>query len=492
MNNPIANEGFMSKIKNKLNKKKENSNTMKSNGGIYIETVAMNNYIDICAAACACCWDRPIPETFEDRANYIGKRVRMGHSSVIEHSNYVIYIEVPKNYCMELMNIMSKCRYLETWTASHNDNCMAIIGGSLRGYSELLKSISDFNDPIIKGIIGNLYEHIHSAMFEDLIDIGILERDKFLNYTPDTEDFENYNKIIDNVGIIEVDTDAASISTIFNTKNISSHCIEEKFYKYLKDVSLYAYVTLSPKDASRFITLTVLFKDMSRTCTHQLVRHRNAITQESQRYVNASNAKFSSPAKFKPDKYDEEHKYSVRFPNCGITKLTLQEIGDAECDLYRQLSDKAITGANNALIKEDARAFLPGNVQCGKIFMTFTYKNLYKFLKLRTDKAAQDEIREFATSLEGFLLANELIFKPYDYFIKSEYEYINMEDSEKEKYSDITGLKFGGIENLANFEFDKEYEMMFDDATEVVDITEEDYIRAAGLDKEGNEERNEK
>lgn len=485
MNNPIANESLISKIKNKLNKKGENSKVMKSNSSIYVETVAMNNYIDICAAACACCWDRPIPESFEDKANYIGKRVRMGHGSVIEHSNYVIYIQVPKDYCMELMNIISKCRYLETWTDSHNDNCMAIIGGSLRGYSELLKSISDFNNPIVKGIIGNLYEHIHSAMFEDLISIGILDREKFLNYTPDTEDFETYNKIIDNVDIIEVDT--VSISTMFDTEKTSSHCIEEKFYKYLKDASLYAYVTLSPKDVSRFITLTVLFKGMSRTCTHQLVRHRNAITQESQRYVNASNAKFSIPAKFKPDKYDEEHKYSIRFPNCGITKLTLQEIGDAECDLYRQLSDKAITGANNALVKEDARAFLPGNVQCGKIFMTFTYKNLYKFLKLRTDKAAQAEIREFATSLEQFLLANELIFKSYDYFIKSEYEYINMEDSEKEKYSDIMRLKWG--DDISNFTYNKEYETMFNnDATEVVDITEEDYIRAAGLDKEDNEE----
>ena len=58
-----------------------------------------------------------------------------------------------------------------------------------------------------------------------------------------------------------------------------------------------------------------------------------------------------------------------------------------------------------------------------------------------------------------------------------------MEDSEKEKYSDIMRLKWG--DDISNFIYNKEYETMFNnDATEVVDITEEDYIRAAGLDAE--------
>ena len=78
--------------------------------------------------------------------------------------------------------------------------------------------------------------------------------------------------------------------------------------------------------------------------------------------------------------------------------MTLQEIGDAEAKLYGQLTDKVRT-AGHELLKEDARAYLPGNIQCQKLYMTFTWRNFFIFLELREAKNAQAEIREYATAL---------------------------------------------------------------------------------------------
>ena len=86
--------------------------------------------------------------------------------------------------------------------------------------------------------------------------------------------------------------------------------------------------------------------------------------------------------------------------------LTLNEIGEAEASIYAQLNNPTITGADHALSKEDARAFLPSNIQCKKIYVTFTYKSLLKFLDLREDTAAQAEIRLYATTLGDIFRTN--------------------------------------------------------------------------------------
>ena len=52
------------------------------------------------------------------------------------------------------------------------------------------------------------------------------------------------------------------------------------------------------------------------------------------------------------------------------------------------------------LKKEEARAFLPSNVNCGKLYMTFTVFSLLKFLELRTDPHAQYEIRQYAQTIK--------------------------------------------------------------------------------------------
>ena len=130
-----------------------------------------------------------------------------------------------------------------------------------------------------------------------------------------------------------------------------------------------------------------------------MVRHRNAITQESQRYVDYSNAAFADPTTFKPDKYDPDQVYEITFGGQTF-HMTSNELGEAIIGTYECMRDQG-------MLKEDARSFLPGNVKCRKLYMTFTYRTFMKFLELRCHSAAQAEIRSFALACRD---ASEEIF----------------------------------------------------------------------------------
>ena len=441
--NPIANEGFLGKIKTKIGKKEE-TNTI-TTGKIDTYLLGVNNAMNICANACACCWDKEIPDDYQGQAEYVAKRSRIGHTSVLEHSNFVVYLNVDKSYTDELVDFLDICNYLHTRSVKSSDgeSWHVVIGGSYRGYCDLYRETDDLNNPVLKAITGILYTYAHSGAFEDICKLGLLEKDRFMNIEPD----ENFNILSKFDHVIEEE--------LFDIMGIDSL---SKLYTNLYNVSKDAAAKITTFDMIKFATVSVMFKNMSRTCTHQLVRHRNAITQESQRYVDYSQSCFSSPADFKPERYDAEHKYTVRFGPSSQMHLTLGEIGEAMCGIYSQLHNPAVTGKEYALMREDARAFLPSNVQCRKIYMTFTYKSLLKFLDLREDKAAQAEIRKYAVNLGTWFRSH------------TEFETAEICNT----YLQPRLL----IQDPFNIDIDEGI------VEEQVEMTEEDYIRATGLDKE--------
>lgn len=438
--NPLAKETFMTRMKKGKEKESEKVNT----GRIEARLIGMNNGMPICAQACACCWDKPVPQTYEDICIYIAKRSKTGHTSILEHSNFVIYLSVGVFYTEDLMEVLDACHYLHISISMSKDNTKwhVIIGGSYRGYGNIYMEVKNMNNRVLDHISSLLYTYANSAAFEDICAYGLLDKERFSNIEPD----HNF-KLLSTFNEI-YSTDLFDIINIDNLKII---------YLNLKEID--EEIKISMYDLIKFGTVTVLFKNMSRTCTHQLVRHRNAITQESQRYVDYSSAVFSSPEMFKPDKYDKDYKYPVNFGPSPRLKMTLSEIGEAMCGIYNILSNKAAVGGDHVLMKEDARAFLPSNVQCRKIFVTFTYKNLIKFLSLREAPAAQAEIRMYARALG-------------------------------EAFRDITGLH-----NLEDFDkpkslFEGETEVDEDEGIveEKFEISEEAYIHATGLDKELEDE----
>ena len=440
-NNPLIEETPMVKIKSKF-KRKEQSHTTSSKAVAHI--IGMNEAIPICAEACACCWDRPVPIKYEAKATYVAKRARIGHTSVLEHSNYVVYVSVDASLEEELIEFLDWCHYVNTKAVKSSDGSRwhLIVGGSFRAFSDIYRETDDLNNTVLKAITGNLYTYANSAAFEDICELKLLDRSMFNN-------------------IIEPDENCCLL-TDMNAKGFETDRFKiigvdsiEKLYNNLYRVDEDAASKITTYDLIKFVSVTILFKNMSRIITQQLVRHRNGITQESQRYVDYSGACFNSPDLFRPDKYDPDHKYNIEFGDSKFD-LTLSELGDALCGIYSNLTDPNKVGVENTLLKEDARGYLPLNVQSRKVFMTFTYKSLFKFLDLREDQSAQAEIRSYAQEIGN-------VFRENTKFNTK--EIMNLYTQPRLLVSDPFSI-----------------DIDMGESEEVVELTENDYIAAAGLD----------
>lgn len=366
------------------------SNGLKSNNSknkfdgrsLTASLVYMNDGIRVCTEACACCWDKPIPKEYEEKAVYLGKRASTGHTSVFEHSNIIILVNIPKdisgNALDDILDAICESKYLIAHIAHGSEQNYIIIGGSYRGFIELFKRVDIVSDAraniVLNAIAKVLYQNVNSKVFAELINAGILAEESFINVEPDPVS-KFFNPMPSKP---YYEDDKIKIVSVDNPEIIHSNIEEITGEKNLLD----------DWQISTLASLTILFKDMSRTATHQLVRHRNGITQESQRYVDYSTAAFADPTSFKPDKYDFDRIYEFKFGGHKFN-MTSMEIGEAICGIYHYMLDQG-------MMKEDARAFLPGNVKCRKLYMTFTLCTYMKFLELRCHPAAQAEIREFA------------------------------------------------------------------------------------------------
>lgn len=128
------------------------------------------------------------------------------------------------------------------------------------------------------------------------------------------------------------------------------------------------------------VAMTFRIDGISRACSHQLVRHRLAsFVQESQRYT----------------KIDVWHGDWYVIPptieqNEGLCKQYKDHMADAG-----RAYDKALY---HGIKPEDARYLLPEATKTNLV-MTMNLREFESFYKLRSDKAAQWEIRELACSM---------------------------------------------------------------------------------------------
>ncbi|MEA3465054.1 MAG: FAD-dependent thymidylate synthase [Thermodesulfobacteriota bacterium] len=132
------------------------------------------------------------------------------------------------------------------------------------------------------------------------------------------------------------------------------------------------------------VSFSFAIEGISRTCSHQLVRHRLAsYSQQSQRYV-ASHAPF--PA-VEPPSLDQHPALQQRY----------YALFDEVYQLYSDLLDAGIPA-------EDARFVLPNAAET-KLVMTMNARELHHFFALRCCRRAQWEIRAMAK--EMLLLCRE-------------------------------------------------------------------------------------
>ncbi|MBS3781823.1 MAG: FAD-dependent thymidylate synthase [Candidatus Thermoplasmatota archaeon] len=125
-------------------------------------------------------------------------------------------------------------------------------------------------------------------------------------------------------------------------------------------------------------SFTFAIEDVSRTLTHQLVRHRLAsYSQQSQRYVDIED--FDPVV---PDTIKDSERAKERFDEL------MEKVKDTYVEL-KEMDDVPL---------EDARFVLP-NATKTNIIVTMNARELWHFFSLRCCKRAQWEIREMANRM---------------------------------------------------------------------------------------------
>lgn len=126
-------------------------------------------------------------------------------------------------------------------------------------------------------------------------------------------------------------------------------------------------------------SFTFAIEGISRTCSHQLVRHRIAsFSQQSQRYVDLSKKEI---AYIIPPEISHSKRNSLKF------RKMMLEVEKS----YRDL-------VSNGAAPEDARFILPNACET-KIVVTMNARSLVNFFRLRTCMRAQWEIRALANQM---------------------------------------------------------------------------------------------
>lgn len=138
-------------------------------------------------------------------------------------------------------------------------------------------------------------------------------------------------------------------------------------------------------------SVSFLVEGVSRACTHQIVRHRLAsFCEESKRYVEMDIE--SDDWYVVPPSIEADPDTLANF------KRTMRWDGVQ----YKEAIERGIK-------REDARYLLPDATKTS-IFITMNLRELFHFFDLRTDKAAQWEIREMAWNMYDACESN-LAFK---------------------------------------------------------------------------------
>lgn len=159
---------------------------------------------------------------------------------------------------------------------------------------------------------------------------------------------------------------------------------------------------LSPFEHASF---TFLVRGISRTCSHQLVRHRIGVSfsQRSQRYIKEI-CKSVEWEKIMSGNYNEKDLWFVippKIKNNTVALLDYTRSMERCMDRYQDLLDEGIK-------PEDARFVLP-NACKTDIFVTMNARALFNFFDLRMDSHAQWEIRKLA----GLMLDECELIAPY-------------------------------------------------------------------------------
>ena len=366
-----------------------------------VRIIHINPNVYLAHKAARICIGKDVDEDFDKRMKHLEGVIGINkHESVAEHTNVIaifiirkVHVEIVPGDFAELMSVLKYCNVVRGIGNKEEENIYLLVGGSIRAFMHAIREMTNYNyfKQYIETLIYNSFE---KCFVKSLIDAELIDGDK-CTYLPNGEvslvpssitqiknkfesrEEENYdaecNSIEDPMELLGPHVDVVYMSSIDE--------IHDKVKRYGFNLN----------DVYQVATISFVFHNISKSCSHQLVRHRNAISQESQRYVlhDYTYNDFVNPIDLnREDKYSDKRYKEVMEKTISIANRGFSD--------YKWLIEHKVT-------KEDARAFLPINVTT-KLMMTMTYKNYAYFLQLRLDKAAQKEIRNLAEESAAFVI----------------------------------------------------------------------------------------
>jgi thymidylate synthase (FAD) len=137
----------------------------------------------------------------------------------------------------------------------------------------------------------------------------------------------------------------------------------------------------------------LLFTGVSRSLTHELVRHRAGFgfSQLSQRFVDESECSFVEPEIIAAD--PELHR--IWLEAIEVSQAAYRELADRLTEKFKEIPDKT---SRRKKAREAARSILPNATET-KIFVTANGRALRHFIEMRGDVAADVEIRRLAIAV---------------------------------------------------------------------------------------------
>lgn len=176
-----------------------------------------------------------------------------------------------------------------------------------------------------------------------------------------------------------------SADTPFNIYNSTDD--EEKMLKLIERV-----ISSGHYSTIEHIQVTFAISNVSRACTHQLVRHRHmSFSQKSQRYVK--------------EKGEFDYLIPPTIERNPELKKKFTDFMEEISKLYCEFTEAGIPA-------EDARAVLP-NAAATSIVASLNLREMIHIANLRLCSRAQYEIRKMVQAMCDELVAGEPWLKPY-------------------------------------------------------------------------------
>ncbi len=202
---------------------------------------------------------------------------------------------------------------------------------------------------------------------------------KLLNYTPDGE------KLI-----------ASAAKLCYSPVGIDE--IEESLDEKAIETFLSLLMDLNHESPIEHVSFTFGVEGVSRTLSHQLVRHRIAsYSQQSQRYVKLEQFEYIMPPAIEGNKRAKE----IFLNAMREDQIHYDEIVDIlQSEYYNKyieesIPEKQAQSKSEKRAIEDARYIFPNACET-KIVFTMNTRSLLNFFRLRTCNRAQWEIRNMA------------------------------------------------------------------------------------------------